>query len=104
MMNPSSHPLRHSPPPSYSMPLSPDRFRMRQPRLILGLLVAVTSAGVGGCATTSDRAFVWAQDLPPAAEEGPGAIHARDTLSVVVMDQPSMSGEFVVHDDGTYMQ
>jgi len=76
---------------------------MRECWLVLGLLLGLTSAG-GGCATTGDRAFVWVQDLPQTAGEAPGSIHPRDTLSVVVMDQPSMSGDFVVHDDGTYMQ
>jgi len=76
---------------------------MREHRLVLVLVLGFVAAG-GGCATTGDRGFVWAQDLPQTAGEGPDAIHPRDTLSVVVMDQPSMSGEFVVHDDGTYMQ
>lgn len=76
---------------------------MREHRLVLVLVLGLVAAG-SGCATTSDRGFVWAQDLPQTTGEGPDAIHPRDTLSVVVMDQPSMSGEFVVHDDGTYMQ
>lgn len=80
---------------------------MREQRLIVGFLGLVglfASASVSGCATTNNGPFVWAQDLPPTAVEGPGTIHPRDTLSVVVLDQPSMSGDFVVHDDGTYMQ
>ena len=80
---------------------------MREQRLVLGLLgllIGLSGASASGCATTGDRAFVWAQDLPPTAVEGPGTIHPRDTLSVVVLDQPSMSGDFVVHDDGTYLQ
>jgi polysaccharide export outer membrane protein len=80
---------------------------MREHRLIPGFLpgfLGLLALAVSGCATTNNGPFVWAQDLPPAAAEGPGTIHPRDTLSVVVLDQPSMSGDFVVHDDGTYMQ
>jgi len=77
---------------------------MRQRPLILGFLLGLTSLGAVGCATTGDRGYVWAQDLPAGVAEGPGTIHPRDTLAVVVMDQPSMSGDFVVHDDGTYLQ
>jgi polysaccharide biosynthesis/export protein len=52
-----------------------------------------------GCA---ERPFVWIQDLPVPAAETPaeGVIHGRDTIVVAVRDQPSLSGEFVVRDDG----
>jgi len=59
----------------------------------------VAFAAMSGCAT--DRPFVWLQDLPPIAPIPPdGLIHARDSIVVGVRDQPTMSGEFVVRDDG----
>ena len=68
---------------------------------MLGVL-ALTAA-LAGCAT--ERPYVWIQDLPAAAAgEADGTVHPRDSIAVVVMDQPTMSGEFVVHDDGSYLQ
>jgi polysaccharide export outer membrane protein len=59
----------------------------------------VAFAAMSGCAT--DRPFVWLQDLPPIAPIPPdGLIHSRDSIVVGVRDQPTMSGEFVVRDDG----
>jgi polysaccharide export outer membrane protein len=57
-------------------------------------------APVMGCAT--ERPFVWIQDLPvaPAPHSGPEVIHSRDTIVVTVRDQPTLSGELVVRDDG----
>lgn len=45
--------------------------------------------------------FVWVNELPPqpAAVTSP-LVQPRDTLSIVVAGQPSLSGEFVVRDDG----
>jgi len=68
---------------------------------MLGVL-ALTAA-LAGCAT--ERPYVWIQDLPAAAAgEADGTVHPRNSIAVVVMDQPTMSGEFVVHDDGSYLQ
>ena len=67
--------------------------------VVLGTLFATA-----GCAT--DRPYVWAQGLPPAAIPADGEtqiLHARDTLAVAVRDQPTLSGEFVVRDDGGYL-
>lgn len=65
--------------------------------LTLALLI------VGGCAT--ERPFVWVQSLPaPTSEGGGGRIQPRDTILVVVRDQKEMSGQFVVRDDGAYLQ
>jgi polysaccharide export outer membrane protein len=55
----------------------------------------------GGCAT--ERPFVWVQDLPPV-HEGELVVGNRDTIVVVVRNQPTLSGEFVVRDDGAYLQ
>jgi len=69
----------------------------------LGLLGIGLTAALASCAT--ERPYVWIQDLPAtAAGEADGTVHPRDSIAVVVMDQPSMSGEFVVHDDGSYLQ
>jgi polysaccharide export outer membrane protein len=62
----------------------------------------VLASAVLGCAT--ERPFVWVQDLPPARADADGTINPRDTIAVVILDQPAMSGEFVVHDDGAYLQ
>jgi polysaccharide export outer membrane protein len=57
-----------------------------------------------GCAAPQ-RPFVWIGDLPPTSGgDVDGAIRPRDTIAVVVLDQPALSGEFVVHDDGAYFQ
>jgi len=86
------------------MHIPAQRLRIRELRLILGLLAALAPAVMAGCATTSGQPFVWINDLPPTAGEVGGTIQPRDTIAVVVMDQPSLSGEFIVHDDGTYLQ
>jgi protein involved in polysaccharide export with SLBB domain len=56
-----------------------------------------------GCAT--ERPYVWEQNLPAtvAPVNGEAEIHPRDTLAVSVRDQATLSGEFVVRDDGGYM-
>ena len=52
-----------------------------------------------GCAT--ERPFVWVSDLPAAATGSEVvAIRPRDSVVVVVHDQPSLSGEYVVGEDG----
>jgi protein involved in polysaccharide export with SLBB domain len=69
--------------------------------LLWAMAAVLTSAGVG-CAT--DRPFVWVQDLPPATPEASPVIQQRDMIVVHVRDQPTMTGEFVVRDDGAYLQ
>jgi polysaccharide export outer membrane protein len=73
---------------------------MTKPRSRAGAAVTAVwiAALAAGCAT--ERPFVWIQDLPPVANPGEGLIDARDTIVVAVRDQPTMSGEFVVRDDG----
>jgi polysaccharide export outer membrane protein len=53
----------------------------------------------GGCA---EHPFVWVSDLPAAAEPT-GSISPRDVLFVLVRNQPALSGEFTVRDDGAYL-
>jgi polysaccharide export outer membrane protein len=62
---------------------------------------AIAVALLIGCA--SEHPYVWIKDLPPAPEPQP-AIGGRDVIQVVVANQPSLSGEFTVRDDGSYLQ
>jgi hypothetical protein len=69
------------------------------------LLVGALLLTLVGCAT--ERPFVWVRDLPAAAateDERDGIIHPRDTIAVAVRDQAALSGEFVVRDDGGFLQ
>ena len=67
--------------------------------------VLVTALLVTGLACAAERPYVWVQDLPPLPPAGPsGLIHPRDTIAVLVRDQPAMSGEFVIREDGGYIQ
>jgi polysaccharide export outer membrane protein len=74
-------------------PLSPST-------LVSTLAIALLASVLGGCA---ERPFVWATDLPVPAEDRQ-LVEPRDSVLVVVKNQASLSGEFVVHDDGTYLQ
>jgi polysaccharide biosynthesis/export protein len=65
----------------------------------IALLLALVAAT--GCA--HDGRFVWARDLPVQASDE-AVIRPRDTLLVEVDKQPSLSGEFVVREDGHYTQ
>lgn len=57
-----------------------------------------------GCAAP-ERPYTWVHDLPGVSRiNGDAVIHPRDTIAVVVTNQPALSGEFIVHDDGTYLQ
>lgn len=66
----------------------------------LGLGAALSLA-----ACAAERPYVWAQNLPATADAdaAENTIHARDSLAISVRDQPPLSGEFVVRDDGGYM-
>jgi len=63
-------------------------------------VISLLAAGLGGCA---ERPFVWVTDLPVQAEER-AVVGPRDSILVVVKNQGPLSGEFVVRDDGTYLQ
>jgi len=64
----------------------------------MGVLLATAAAS---CAL--DRPYVWVQDMP-SAPAGPALIEPRDTILVVVRNQPPLSGEFVVSEQGEYSQ
>lgn len=67
---------------------------------LFGLVLTSLLVAASGCAT--ERPFVWAKDVPAAAAENQSLIHARDTILVHVQDQTTLSGEFVVREDGGY--
>lgn len=63
------------------------------------LALLLISIFVGSCA--AEMPYVWIGDLPAAAvTKSEGLIQPRDTIMLSVRDQASLSGEFVVHDDG----
>jgi protein involved in polysaccharide export with SLBB domain/uncharacterized protein involved in exopolysaccharide biosynthesis len=62
--------------------------------LVLLALLAI------GCA--HEAPFVWVQDVPVAEPTPVARIQPRDTLSIEIAGQPSLSGESTVRDDGSY--
>ncbi len=68
---------------------------------VVVLLGFVASLAMG-CA--HDERFTWVEDVPLRESGSEGIIHARDTILVEVRKQPTLSGEFVVRDDGHYAQ
>jgi polysaccharide export outer membrane protein len=85
---------------------APQRAARRWRRLGAWALAAAIAAGavsVAGCAT--DGPFIWAQDIPLAAQTGGMLlIGPRDTILVEVRNQAALSGEFLVGDGGDYRQ
>ncbi len=75
--------------------------RLAEKGAIAGLLILLFLLPLG-CAH-SDR-FTWAADLPTKDSAAEPAVHARDSILVEVEKQPTLSGEFVVRDDGHYTQ
>jgi polysaccharide export outer membrane protein len=55
-----------------------------------------------GCA--HEERFAWAADLPNKDSASEPTVHSRDTILVEVDKQITLSGEFVVRDDGHYTQ
>jgi polysaccharide export outer membrane protein len=70
--------------------------------LLIGLVLSLSAGSLAACAPR--RAARWAHDLPLPPEDGAWVIRPRDTLLVDVRNQKDLSGEFVVHDDGQYLQ
>lgn len=70
--------------------------------LRLALAAVGTMVGMASVACTTTHDFVWVQDLP--REDGTARIRVGDSLSVLVKGQDSLSGDFVVREDGTYLQ
>jgi polysaccharide export outer membrane protein len=53
-----------------------------------------------GCA--HEAPFVWVQDVAVADQAPVTRLQARDTISIAIAGQPSLSGESTVRDDGSY--
>ncbi|MDB4983734.1 MAG: Polysaccharide export protein [Myxococcales bacterium] len=70
---------------------------MRRLSLRFFFLLLGSALAVAGCA---ERPFVWIANLPPPDPLLEAAIHSRDAIMVAVRDQPALSGEFVVREDG----
>ena len=67
--------------------------------LAVSLLAGVFGMGCAG----SQGPWIWVHELPPQAREAP-RIKAGDTLRVTIRDQGTMSGDFKVQPNGTYVQ
>jgi polysaccharide export outer membrane protein len=66
-------------------------------------VVACLALGLAaGCGTS--QPFVWAADIPISTPIGEPVIQARDTILVHAGSQKEISGEFIVRDDGQYLQ
>jgi polysaccharide biosynthesis/export protein len=75
--------------------------RVAEKSAIAGLLVLLASPLLG-CA--HDERFVWSADMPLEDSVAEPAIEPRDTILVEVERQATLSGEFVVREDGHYAQ
>jgi polysaccharide export outer membrane protein len=76
--------------------------RVAQATATSAILLAFLGSLASGCA--HDGRFTWAEDLPANNLGSESVIHPRDTLLVEVSRQPTLSGEFIVRDDGHYSQ
>jgi polysaccharide export outer membrane protein len=76
--------------------------RVAQGNAATVVLLALCASLALGCA--HDERFTWVEDVPLRESGSEGVIHARDTILVEVQKQPTLSGEFVVRDDGHYAQ
>jgi len=63
---------------------------------------ALVSLAFLAAACSTSHSYVWVQDLPK--QDGKTRIRVGDTLSVSVKGQESLSGDFIVREDGTYLQ
>ena len=65
-----------------------------------GAALVVLALLAVGCA--HEAPFVWVQDVPVGDHTPVARIQARDTISIDIAGQPSLSGESTVRDDGSY--
>jgi polysaccharide export outer membrane protein len=75
--------------------------RVAQKFAVPGMLVLVAASFLG-CA--HEEHFTWSSDTPLAEATAEPVVKPRDTLLVEVERQPTLSGEFVVREDGHYAQ
>ncbi|MGD0835709.1 MAG: FHA domain-containing protein [Polyangia bacterium] len=71
-------------------------------QVALGLVLMLLVTFGPGC--VREGQFIWAEDLPVPSPAAEPVISPRDTILVEVDRQPTLSGEFVVRDDGHYTQ
>jgi polysaccharide export outer membrane protein len=76
--------------------------RVARETAVSAILLTFLGSLALGCA--HDERFTWAEDLPAKNSGAEPVIHPRDTLQVEVNRQPTLSGEFIVRDDGHYSQ
>jgi polysaccharide export outer membrane protein len=69
---------------------------------LLAVALLTTGLTVGGCQTSGP--FVWVNHLTPQETPEEPVIAPRDTILVEVKNQPNMTGEFLVREDGHYTQ
>jgi polysaccharide export outer membrane protein len=75
--------------------------RLAEQGVVASLLILLFLLPLG-CAHA--ERFIWASDLPTKDSVAEPAVHVRDSILVEVEKQPTLSGEFVVRDDGHYTQ
>ena len=76
--------------------------RVAQGHAVSVVLVGILTLLSQGCA--HDERFAWIEETPLKDPGSEAIIHPRDTILVEVQKQPTLSGEFVVRDDGHYAQ
>ena len=89
-------PARLEPQPRHKM------FAWLAERGAMASLLVVLSLLPLGCA--HEGHFTWAEDMPLKDAAAEPMVHPRDSILVEVAKQPTLSGEFVVRDDGHYAQ
>ncbi len=78
---------------------------MSRSRRLWAPVACVAVVAVLASACGSSLPYVWVQSLPPAElAQARDAIGTGDLLSVFVQDQQSLTGEFRVRADGTFVQ
>jgi polysaccharide export outer membrane protein len=72
------------------------------PRKIKYTVAAIAVCLLAAC-NPPEKPFTWVNDLP-VPPDAQVTIGPRDIIRVVVRNQPALSGEFPVGDDGAYLQ
>jgi polysaccharide export outer membrane protein len=80
-----------------------DIFRRVSQNANLTILLVVALVGLFNQGCGHPGAFIWVADLP-SKTDGEPVIQPRDTILVEVQKQPALSGEFVIRDDGHFLQ
>jgi polysaccharide biosynthesis/export protein len=75
---------------------------MTSPTAHLRTLLLAASVGAMGCMPLGP--YTWVTELPPQDTPSEPMIQPRDSIMVEVRNQPTLTGEFVVREDGHYLQ